>query len=68
MTALSSFCPDCGGSGRWFDMPEEKRRIGYGEMGPSDCTTCDGWGLVPTSEGKPFFDLVLAMRRSPRWR
>lgn len=68
MTALSSSCSDCGGSGRWFDMPAEKRRIGYGVMGPSDCTTCDGWGLVPTAEGRPFFDLVLAMRRSPRWR
>lgn len=68
MTGLSSSCPDCGGSGRWFDMPEEQRRIGYGEMVPMECVTCDGWGVVPTAEGKPFFDLVFAMRRRPRWR
>ena len=61
-------CLDCGGSGRWFDMPAAKRRIGYGEMGPSECTTCLGWGLVPTEVGRPFFEMVVAMRASPKWR
>lgn len=66
--SLITPCADCGGSGRWFDMPAAKRRIGYGEMGPSECSTCGGWGLVPTEAGKPMFDLVLAMRASPKWR
>jgi len=66
--ALISQCSDCGGSGRWFDMPEGKRNVGYGEMGPSECTTCDGWGLVPCDAGLPFFEMVLAMRQSPKWR
>ena len=61
-------CSDCRGSGRWFDMPPEKRRIGYGDMGPSECTTCDGWGLLPTEEGRLVFDMIVAMRQSPKWR
>lgn len=66
--SLITPCADCGRSGKWFDMPAAKRRIGYGEMGPSECTTCGGWGLVPTEAGKPMFDLVVAMRASPKWR
>lgn len=61
-------CPDCSGSGNWFDMPEEKRRRPFGEMGPSNCTSCDGWGLVPTEAGRPTFEMILALRQSPRWR
>lgn len=61
-------CADCGGSGRWFDMPAGKRNVGHGMMGPSDCTTCDGWGLIPTAAGKPIFDMIVAMRSSPKWR
>ncbi|MEC3950147.1 hypothetical protein [Sphingobium sp. HWE2-09] len=61
-------CPDCRGSGRWFDMPSDKRKNGYGQMGPSECTTCSGWGLLPTDAGKPVFDMILAMRQSPKWR
>jgi len=65
---LIQTCSDCRGSGRWFDMPPEKRRIGYGEMGPSECTTCDGWGLLPSEEGSLVFDMIVAMRQSPKWR
>jgi hypothetical protein len=66
--ALTRPCGDCGGSGKWFDMPPAKRRIGYGEKGPSECTTCGGWGLVPTAAGRPVFDMIVAMRASPKWR
>lgn len=66
--ALISPCVDCGGSGRWFDMPTAKLNVGHAVMGPSECTTCGGWGLVPTAAGKPIFDMIVAMRASPRWR
>lgn len=66
--ALILECTDCRGSGRWFDMPLERRRVDFGQMGPSNCTSCDGWGITPTEEGRPFFKMVVAMRKSPKWR
>lgn len=66
--ALVVSCSDCGGSGRWFDMPPAKRRLAYGDMGPSECTSCGGWGLLPTEAGKPIFDMIIAMKSSPKWR
>jgi hypothetical protein len=68
MDDMITTCPDCSGSGRWFDMSPAKQNRKPGEMGPSDCTTCSGWALVPTSAGRPFFAMIIAMRKSPKWR
>ena len=68
MNSLIKRCPDSSGSGRWFDMPQDKRRLPSGEMGPSECTTCSGWGLIPTDAGRPMFAMILALRQSPKWR
>lgn len=67
-SAMLSTCDDCGGSGRWFDMPVTKRQVTPYEISPAECTGCDGWGLIPTPEGRPFFDMAIAMRHSPKWR
>lgn len=61
-------CEDCQGSGNWFDMPVTKRQLPYGEIAPSNCASCQGWGLVPTEAGRPFFDMIVALRASPKWR
>lgn len=67
--ALFVSCPLCGGGGSYFDIPQHLRpRASGGGMPASECPQCDGWGIVPTEAGKPMFELVLAMRRSPRWR
>jgi len=50
MAALS--CSGCGGSGRWFDMSEEKCCIGYGEIGPPDRRICEGHGISADGGGQ----------------
>lgn len=65
MSNLFETCPTCEGRGFIPATPLNKFAVEQASKGGLQCGTCDGWRIRPTAEGKPFFDMVQAMRSVP---
>ena len=62
--ALFIECTICNGSGD-YQKPERSGinlQDDYSGTRPSDCVTCNGYGILPTPEGEPMFALIKAMQ------
>lgn len=64
--SLCSECPNCNGTGSYFDTPQY-RPGGIG-MHSGRCRDCDGSGLLFTAEGRRLFDFAQVLKAYPKPR